>query len=137
MPLSAADVLERLREDGESYESLASRLPISLSTVNRWKKESPRDWDTIIQLLDAAGLISLEGGSAVQDMKQRRVRWAEVDGRLEELAGVGETVLSGQQEALRTQQEMRDELRSLREALESLAAAASTAPRRSPQRGGL
>lgn len=43
---SAAELLEELREPGESYESLAARLPISLSTVNRWKKRSPRDWDT-------------------------------------------------------------------------------------------
>lgn len=58
MQPSAADLLEALREPGESYESLAARLPISLSTVNRWKKRSPRDWDTIMLLLDRAGWLS-------------------------------------------------------------------------------
>jgi len=57
---SAAVLLEALRDPGESYESLAARLPISLSTVNRWKKRSPRDWDTILGLLSLAGWLDTD-----------------------------------------------------------------------------
>jgi len=55
---TAAELLEELRRPGESYESLAARLPISLSTVNRWKRQSPRDWDTTLTLLDQAGWLT-------------------------------------------------------------------------------
>jgi len=59
------DLLEALRNPGESYEALAARLPISMSTVNRWKKESPAEWDLYIELLDRAGWLNqdrVEGG---------------------------------------------------------------------------
>lgn len=66
MPPSAADLLEALRAPGESYESLAARLPVSLSTVNRWKKRSPRDWDTILALLSRAGWLNQDRLAAAQ-----------------------------------------------------------------------
>jgi hypothetical protein len=57
---TTANLIEALRQpraDGrlESYEALANRLPISMSTVNRWKRDSPEEWDTFVGLLDEAG----------------------------------------------------------------------------------
>lgn len=59
MAPTTADLIEALRKPGESYEALAARLPISLSTVNRWKRESPQDWDGLLQMLEAAGWLNM------------------------------------------------------------------------------
>lgn len=63
---TAAQLLERLRaiyesREGEalSDERLAARLPISLSTLNRWKKGDTRQFREIVQALDEAGWLSI------------------------------------------------------------------------------
>lgn len=61
MAPTTADLIEALRQPGEAYETLAARLPISLSTVNRWKKESPQDWDGLLEMLEMAGWLRLPG----------------------------------------------------------------------------
>ena len=59
MAPTTADLIEALRREGESYEDLAARLPISLSTVNRWKKRSPDDWEALLQMLEMAGWLNV------------------------------------------------------------------------------
>lgn len=121
MAFSAADLLEKLREPGETYESLAARLPISLSTVNRWKKQSPRDWDTCIALLERAGLLNLEDAGPVALSQDHP----------ESVAARYARLLENQIEALTGQEEIRDELRELRKELGLRAQAAHTAPKQS------
>lgn len=62
---SAADLIERLRDVYEQREGvkladekLAGRLPISLSTFNRWKKGNTASFDRIVECLDIAGWLS-------------------------------------------------------------------------------
>lgn len=62
-----AQLIERLRavyeaETGErlSDEKLAGRLPISLSTFNRWKKGDTRAFREIVAMLDTAGWLSID-----------------------------------------------------------------------------
>lgn len=62
--VSAAALLELLRdrysnEAGERLtdEDLAARLPITLSTLNRWKKADPQTFPAIVWMLREAGLI--------------------------------------------------------------------------------
>lgn len=88
---TAAELLEELREPGESYEALAARLPISLSTVNRWKKSSPRDWDTILTLLDRAGWLSPAAGrrSGEGDLARSAAAAREGEEEAQRLAGRG------------------------------------------------
>jgi hypothetical protein len=52
---TAAALIEKLREPGEAYEKLAARLPISLSTVYRWKKGDADDFKRIAGMLEDAG----------------------------------------------------------------------------------
>lgn len=85
---SAAELIEALRRDGESYEALAARLPISLSTVSRWKNESPRDWNNILTMLDLAGWLVV-GGSTRAD-RAGAVTAADLAPALEQIAdGLG------------------------------------------------
>lgn len=64
---SAPDLLERLREvyrdaDGNtlSDEKLAGKLPISLSTFNRWKKGDTKAFRDTIAMLDTAGWLNID-----------------------------------------------------------------------------
>lgn len=58
---SAPEVLAAIRQPGESWEKLAARLDVSVATINRWKKRSPRDWPTILGVLEAAGVLTQTG----------------------------------------------------------------------------
>jgi len=64
---TAAELIERLREvhqgDGKrlSDEDLASRLPISLSTLNRWKKNDAQGFQDIVWMLSTAGWLNTGG----------------------------------------------------------------------------
>lgn len=69
----APDLLERLREvyrddDGKtlSDEKLAGRLPISLSTFNRWKKGDTKAFRDTVAMLETAGWISIDGEAPAQ-----------------------------------------------------------------------
>jgi hypothetical protein len=61
---SAADLIEELRcqtaEDSDRLtdEQLAGRLPITLSTLNRWKKEDPRHYTSLMKMLRQAGWLN-------------------------------------------------------------------------------
>jgi hypothetical protein len=92
---SAADLIERLRDvysdrDGTraSDEKLAGQLPITLSTLNRWKKGDTRAFDNIVLMLDEAGWLSPEAPAGTARNPQAAL-----------LAGVG-ALLRNQAEAM-------------------------------------
>jgi transcriptional regulator with XRE-family HTH domain len=89
---STRDLIEALREPGESYEDLAARLPISLSTLNRWKRAAPRDWYPILEMLDRAGWLKYNGAATAR-AEQPLLDDPEFAARLEELAALLERLL--------------------------------------------
>ncbi len=62
---TAADLLDRLRAvhgkgDHISDEKLAAKLPISGSTLARWKRSDPEHFQAIIEMLDQAGWLNTD-----------------------------------------------------------------------------
>lgn len=75
---STAELLERLRrvlrEEGQprlTDEALAGELPITLSTVSRWKKRPPRDYRHLMECLALAGWLNEQ---AILDFRRLRER---------------------------------------------------------------
>jgi hypothetical protein len=73
-PPTAARLIERLREvyadkDGSklSDEKLAGKLPITLSTFNRWKKSDTKAFRDMITMLDAAGWLQPDAAEVAMD----------------------------------------------------------------------
>lgn len=73
---NAADLIECLRviyerREGEgvklSDENLAARLPITLSTFNRWKKGNTRQFEQIMTMLAEAGWLKDDLAQAAPD----------------------------------------------------------------------
>lgn len=110
---TAADLITRLREVHEeqagmslSDEKLAGRLPITLSTLNRWKKGDTRQFAEIVAMLDEAGWLTASteaGGVARDDQEPSR-------SPLEELQVGISRLLLGQAEALARLDQVRDEV---------------------------
>lgn len=84
---TAAQLIERLRTVHEakvgrplSDEELAGRLPITLSTFNRWKKADTKAFQSTLTMLEEAGwLADSEPGSAEAEPEES------IDGRLQVL----------------------------------------------------
>lgn len=97
---SAAALIERLRDVYEQQEGvkladekLSGRLPISLSTFNRWKKKDTRSYTDLMSMLATAGWLNLNGEGASGPV-------AKPDPQAALLVGVA-AVLQNQAEALR------------------------------------
>ena len=100
---TAADLLERLRtiyEEREgtrlSDEKLAGRLPITLSTFNRWKRGDTRSFRDVVTLLDQAGWLNMgEAEPAISSPASQGVD------HLEEIAAALKDLTESQAEILR------------------------------------
>ena len=126
--MTAGDALRRELEAGSSVLGLAKRLAGSDSDsdpeVKRWRyvvMRAARGGEPA-----AANVDQIARTLGVEAEPRRRVRPEEV------AADRYARILENQKEALLMQEEMRDELREIRRALESPARAARTAPRPSP-----
>lgn len=100
---TANELLERLRaiyeeQAGESLsdEKLAGRLPISLSTFNRWKKGDTKQFRDIVKMLGEAGWLKSDDARTkrplTEDERARARRaHAELEGLLQSFQeGAGE-----------------------------------------------
>lgn len=99
--IRAADLIERLRHiygAGTHLPDpdLAAKLPISLSTVSRWKKGDTAQFDAIITMLDEAKLLSTDAGEPMTSAAETQ----EADPQAMTLVGVA-AILDNQAEALR------------------------------------
>lgn len=123
---TAAQLLARLREvyaerDGKplSEEKLAGRLPITLSTFNRWKKRDTKAFSDIVQMLDDAGWLN----DAATDL-------AAETGRPANSEDVAASLLLGQAEGLEILRRIETALQSEREARTPAAQTKRAASRR-------
>lgn len=94
---TAAALIKQLRAVHEkrvgrrlSDENLVAYLPISGSTLGRWKKKDTQQFDAIVEMLDDAGwLAESTGGAEAQNSDD-----AALDRALEEIAQVLERLVT-------------------------------------------
>jgi hypothetical protein len=85
---TARDLIERLREihalPGEklSDEALAAKLPITGSTLARWKRRDPEKFSELVQMMTEAGWLNM-GGDAHADVWRTRDPLVELQATVE------------------------------------------------------